>query len=168
MNTVLPALLILTVAVNGLSGQEKRSQASMKKAVAVIASADQLKTFSKGLQSDPQIESFIDGEIPFTIFAPADSVFAKLPKQEVERMLGRDGFRDIGAHILLGEKIPAKKLAVLARKEASLDNDWISRVPVKFSNEKDTLLVSGAKLIQTDIQCEGGVIHIVDALIPCK
>jgi len=94
---------------------------------------------------------------PFTVFAPTDEAFAKLPKGTVEA--------------LLLPKNKEKLIAVLKYHVVSgkvMAGDVLRAMEVKTlqgSKAKISLSIDGAKIIKTDIECSNGVIHVIDSVI---
>ena len=102
----------------------------------------------------------LQGDGPFTVFAPTDDAFAALPKGTVEALLA-----DIPAltNILLYHVVPGK---VMAADVVGLDSaDTAAGLPVAISVEGDKVMVGNAQVLVTDIETSNGVIHVVDAVI---
>ena len=120
---------------------------SFTKLVAAVKAADLVDT--------------LKGAGPFTVFAPTDEAFAKLPAGTVETLL-EPGNKDKLVAILTYHVVPAKVLAadVVGLTEAPTVNG--QKIAV---NTKDGVKVDGANVIQTDILCDNGVIHVIDAVI---
>ena len=98
---------------------------------------------------------------PFTVFAPTDAAFAKLPAGTVESLL-EPGAKDKLIAILTYHVVPAKVLAqdVVTLTEAPTVNG--QKIAIDTT---DGVKVDGANVIQTDIECDNGVIHVIDAVI---
>jgi len=102
----------------------------------------------------------LKGEGPFTVFAPTDEAFAKLPDGAVESLL-KD--KKKLASVLTYHVVPGKVLAsdVIKLTNASTANG--QEVSIEIRDEK--VYVDGALVIKTDIECENGVIQIIDNVI---
>ncbi len=107
--------------------------------------------------------SALQGDGPFTVFAPTDEAFKKLPKGTVESLLEPRNRNKLTA-ILKYHVVPGRvyaRDAIAAQRAGTLEG---SKVRVGISNE-GRLTVNGANVIAADIDCTNGVIHIIDEVI---
>ena len=105
----------------------------------------------------------LKGEGPFTVFAPTDEAFAKLPAGTVEALLA--DLPKLTA-ILTYHVVPGKVMAAdVAGKELMVKSVQGSEITV---NGKDGVMVDNAKVIKADIVTDNGVIHVIDAVIMPK
>lgn len=104
----------------------------------------------------------LKGKGPFTVFAPTDDAFAKLPPGTLEDLLKPENKGKLQAvltyHVVAGE-YTAKD--VVTMKEAKTVNGQSFMI----SMSSDTVMVDNAKVIKTDIVCSNGVIHVIDSVI---
>ena len=104
----------------------------------------------------------LKGPGPFTVFAPTDDAFAKLPPGTVETLLKPENKSKLAGiltyHVVAG-KVLAKQ--VVGLKGAKTVNG--QRVDIK--TVESTVMVDNAKVLVTDIECDNGVIHIIDSVI---
>ena len=128
--------------------------------VATAVGAGSFTTLVAAVKAAGLVET-LQGPGPFTVFAPTDAAFAKLPAGTVESLL-EPGNKDKLVAILTYHVVPAKVLAadVVGLTEAPTVNG--QKIAV---NTKDGVKVDGANVIQTDILCDNGVIHVIDAVI---
>ena len=108
------------------------------------------------------LEDTLKGAGPFTVFAPSDDAFAKLPAGTVEGLL-----KDIPKltsiltyHVVSG-KVPASAVVKMDGQSAKTVNGAEVAISVKGGN----VLVDGATVVTTDIKCDNGVIHVIDSVI---
>ncbi len=103
----------------------------------------------------------LKGEGPFTVFAPSDEAFAKLPAGTVEDLVKPENKEKLVA-ILTYHVVPGKLKAadVVAAKELKTVNGKSAKI-----STKDGAMIDGAKIVATDIECGNGVIHIIDSVI---
>jgi uncharacterized surface protein with fasciclin (FAS1) repeats len=96
---------------------------------------------------------------PFTVFAPNDDAFAKLPEGTVEALL-----KDIPklTAILTYHVVPGKMMAADVVKAESLKTVQGQSITVDAS---DGVRVDGATVIQADIEADNGVCHVIDSVI---
>ena len=99
---------------------------------------------------------------PFTVFAPTDEAFAKLPEGTVESLLKPEN-RDKLQAILTYHVVPGKVLAkdVVKLRAATTVNGKDVRIDL----ENGGVQVAGANVIKTDLECSLGVIHAIDSVI---
>lgn len=104
----------------------------------------------------------LKGEGPFTVFAPTDAAFAKLPAGTVENLLKPEN-KDQLIGILTYHVVPGKVMAadVVKVKSAATVNG--KEAPITVADGK--VKVGNANVVKTDIECSNGVIHVIDAVI---
>jgi uncharacterized surface protein with fasciclin (FAS1) repeats len=98
---------------------------------------------------------------PFTVFAPTDDAFKKLPEGTVETLL-KDPQGQL-TQILLYHVVPGKLMAADVVKQANLTTAQGKQLTIKVENQ--TVMVDGAKVVITDIESKNGVIHVIDAVM---
>lgn len=105
----------------------------------------------------------LSGDGPFTVFAPTDEAFAKLPEGTVETLLKPENKEKLIAilkyHVVSG-KVMAEKVVGLS--EAKTVQGSIVKIEVK---DGGVLLNGKAKVVKTDINSSNGVIHVIDTVI---
>jgi transforming growth factor-beta-induced protein len=99
---------------------------------------------------------------PFTVFAPNDAAFAKLPKAAIANLLKPEN-KDKLTAILTYHVVPGKVMAADVVGLDSAKTAQGSEVSIKTKN--GTVMIDGAKVIATDIECGNGVIHVIDSVI---
>ncbi len=154
--------MTLGVALATASALGTRVQASEGKDIVDTAvQAGSFNTLAAALQAAGLVEA-LKGTGPFTVFAPTDEAFAKLPKETLESLLKPENKKQlIGIltyHVVNGE-VPAKK--VLGLTGATTLNG--QRVDIQVDGTDVT--VDGAKVVKTDIACSNGMIHVIDSVI---
>jgi uncharacterized surface protein with fasciclin (FAS1) repeats len=130
-----------------------------KDIVDTAVEAGSFKTLVAAVQAAGLVET-LKGKGPFTVFAPTDEAFAKLPKGTVEALL-----KDVQKlkSILLYHVVPGSVLAadVMKLKEAKSALGPSITVEAGSGGVK----VDGAKVVKTDIRTSNGVIHVIDSVI---
>lgn len=126
--------------------------------VDVAVSAGSFKTLVTAVKAAGLVET-LKGEGPFTVFAPTDEAFAKLPKGTVEALLKDKG--KLRA-ILKYHVVPGKVLAADVVKLDSARTVLGQKVTISTA---DGVKVDGAKVVKTDIPASNGVIHVIDTVI---
>lgn len=104
----------------------------------------------------------LKGKGPFTVFAPTDEAFAKLPKETLESLLKPENKEKLAAiltyHVVAG-KVTAADVVKLTEAKT------VNGKSVKIKVADGVVTVDGAKVTKTDVSCSNGVIHIIDTVI---
>ena len=115
------------------------------------------------------LASVLEGKGPFTVLAPTDEAFAKLPAGTLETLLKPEN-KDQLRNILLYHVIPGRVYAdqVVKLKKAPTAAGVAAPITVTMSKDKKTgpvVRVGGGKVVKTDIDASNGVIHVIDTVI---
>jgi len=146
--------LLLTLT-GGVRAGEK------KDIVDTAVAAGQFKTLAAALQAADLVDA-LKGKGPFTVFAPTDAAFAKLPAGTVEGLLKPEA-RSALTGILTYHVVPG---SVGAADVVKLSNaTTLNGQRVDIAVKDGGVMVDGAKVVKTDIYCSNGVIHVIDAVI---
>jgi uncharacterized surface protein with fasciclin (FAS1) repeats len=149
------------IAVTGLVAS---AQAYAADVVDTAIAAGNFKTLVAAVQAAGLVDT-LKGQGPFTVFAPTDEAFAKLPAGTVEMLLKPEN-KDKLVAILTYHVVPGKVMAAdVAGKEMMVKSVQGSEIDV---NGKDGVMVDQAKVIKADIVTDNGVIHVIDAVIMPK
>lgn len=99
---------------------------------------------------------------PFTVFAPTDEAFAKLPEETLKNLLKPENKEQLAAiltyHVVAGKVMAADVVKLTGAKTVNGQS-----VSIKVAD--GVVMVDGAKVTKTDIECGNGVIHIIDTVI---
>ena len=132
-----------------------------KDIVDTAVEAGSFKTLAAALKAADLIET-LKGKGPFTVFAPTDEAFAKLPKGTVEELLKPENKAKLAGiltyHVVAG-KVEAKDAVKLKSAKT------VNGASFKISASDAGVMVDKAKVVKTDIQCSNGVIHVIDSVI---
>lgn len=129
--------------------------------VEVAAENSDFSTLVAAIQAAELVET-LKGEGPFTVFAPTNEAFAKLPEGTVENLLLPEN-RDQLVAVLTYHVVPGKMLAEDVVGSGSLTSVQGSVIPVSVTDVGVT--VKGANVVATDVMATNGVIHVIDAVI---
>ena len=178
---VLPALLVLTGqtinaqecphAKAAMAGQQCPAQQLMtvstvaapqeKDIVDTAVGAGKFNTLVAAVKAAGLVET-LKGSGPFTVFAPTDEAFSKLPKGTVETLLKPENKEKLQA-ILTYHVVPGSVMAADVVKLDKAKTVQGQDVAIKVDGGK--VKVDGANVTATDIECSNGVIHVIDAVI---
>lgn len=136
-------------------------KADGKDIVDTAVGAGSFKTLVAAVKAAGLVET-LKGEGPFTVFAPTDEAFAKLPAGTVESLLKPEN-KDKLVAILTYHVVPGKVKAADVVKLTEAKTVQGSSAKIKVDN--GTVMVDGAKVVKTDIETSNGVIHVIDAVI---
>ena len=165
LTTIAASILLATSPLAAQNAPAKVTTATTSAAQATIVdtavAAGSFKTLVAAVQAAGLVET-LNGKGPFTVFAPTDAAFAKLPAGTVESLLKPENKAKLAA-ILTYHVVPGavKAADVVKLKTAGTVNG--QRVGIKVDGAKVT--VDGAAVTATDIACSNGVIHVIDAVI---
>lgn len=137
--------------------------AADKDIVDTAVAAGSFKTLVTAVKAADLVE-VLKGDGPFTVLAPTDEAFAKLPAGTVETLLKPENKAKLAA-LLKYHVIPSKAMAADVVK---LDGKTVKSVegsPIMIEVEGKNVMVNTAKVVKTDIMCSNGVIHVIDAVI---
>ena len=165
MNVLYTGGLALTALVSFLPACSSASEAPTRAAgngsiVDTAVDAGQFTTLVTALKAAKLVET-LEGPGPFTVFAPTDEAFAKLPAGTVERLLEPKNAQELASvltyHVVAGD-VRAAQVAGLTSAEA-LNGQ---RLPISAGQG---VTVAGARVVTADIVCRNGVIHVVDRVM---
>ena len=151
------SLAFVAVAANAGPHAEKGSN----DIVDVAVSAGQFNTLAAALQAADLVET-LKGDGPFTVFAPTDDAFAKLPEGTVESLLKPENREQLVAiltyHVVPGSVYAADVVTLSAATT-------VNGADVSIDVQDGTVLVDNARVVKTDIGASNGVIHVIDSVI---
>jgi uncharacterized surface protein with fasciclin (FAS1) repeats len=154
------ALLIAAASLTFAGGSKDReAEPDMKSIVEIAVEDGRFTTLVTALEAADLVGT-LNGEGPYTVFAPTDDAFSQLPDGTVEALLG-----DIPTlrNILLYHVVPG---SVMASEVVSLDSaDTASGEMVRITVDENKVMINDAQVIITDIKASNGVIHVIDRVI---
>jgi uncharacterized surface protein with fasciclin (FAS1) repeats len=161
MKFQLARIAAIAVAAIGLTLVSVDTRAAEKDIVDTAVSTGKFKTLARALGAAKLVDT-LKGSGPFTVFAPTDEAFAKLPAGTVESLLKPENKEQLVA-ILTYHVVPGKVTAadVVRLKEAKTVNGKM----VDIKTKGDAVMVNDAKVTATDIGASNGVIHVIDTVI---
>lgn len=134
--------------------------AASKNIVETAVAAGSFKTLVAAVQAAGLAETLSGGN--FTVFAPTDEAFAKLPAGTLEMLLKPENKAKLAA-ILTYHVVPGTVKAADVVKLTNAGTVQGQRVDILAKD--GTVTVDGAKVVKTDIACSNGVIHVIDTVI---
>jgi uncharacterized surface protein with fasciclin (FAS1) repeats len=150
---------ILTIALITSTAFAGNTKASPD-IVDVAVKAGSFKTLVAAVQAAGLVDT-LKAEGPYTVFAPTDEAFAKLPEGTVASLLKPENKQKL-TQILTYHVIPAK---VMAKDVKAGQVKTVNGKEVKVSITDHGVSINQAKVIKTDIGASNGVIHVIDHVI---
>lgn len=133
--------------------------AEMKKDIVDTAvSAGSFNTLVTAVQAAGLVDT-LKGPGPFTVFAPTDEAFAKIPKDQLDALLkDKEKLRAVLTYHVVPGKVMAKDVA--PGKVATVQGQSLT-IGASYGN----VTVDQAKVVKTDIVTSNGVIHVIDSVV---
>jgi uncharacterized surface protein with fasciclin (FAS1) repeats len=128
--------------------------------VAVASSAGSFKTLVAAVKAAGLVET-LQGKGPFTVFAPTDDAFAKLPAGTLEDLLKAENKEKLVA-ILTYHVVPGK---VMAADVKTMKAKTVNGQELSIKVEDGNVTVDKAKVVKTDVTAKNGVIHVIDTVL---
>lgn len=155
------SMAAVVLAVVGLAIGSNFARATNQDVVDTAVDAGQFKTLATALKAAGLIET-LKRPGPFTVFAPTDEAFAKLPPGTVENLLKPENKAKLTA-ILTYHVVPG---AVKAEEVTKLNEaKTVNGAMVKVSSDAGNVMINDAKIVTADIAASNGVIHVIDKVI---
>lgn len=155
-------LTLLSVVVLGLQlSSTAISQDAAKSIPETAVAAGNFKTLVAAVKAAGLLET-LAGDGPFTVLAPTDDAFAKLPEGTVESLLKPENKEKLVAILKL--HVAAGKLTS-DMAEPGADFPTLAGTGLKVSVEDKKISVGTAQVVKADIACTNGVIHVIDSVL---
>ena len=152
-------LMISAVTLISINAQEYAAKTLSKDIVTTAVDAGIFKTLATALTEAGLIET-LQGKGPFTVFAPTDDAFAKLPKGTVEGLLkDKEALKKILLYHVVSGNVMSTDVVKLS--EATTVEGSKVKIKVKGGN----VMINDAKVTTADVKASNGVIHIIDTVI---
>ena len=144
-----------------LSAVGVRAQQGGKDLVDTAVAAGSFTTLAKALQAADLVNT-LKGPGPYTVFAPTDAAFAKLPASTLEALLKPENkaelTRILTYHVVAG-RVPASQAATLRSAKA------VSGDTIRITAHGGDVMVDNARVVKADVGASNGIIHVIDAVI---
>ena len=141
-----------------ISGDDK-GDSSKKDIVTIAVESGKFNTLAKALTETGLVDA-LKGEGPFTVFAPTDDAFAKLPKGTIDALLkDKEALKKILLYHVVSGKVISKEVVKLNKAET------LSGKNVKIQVTDGTVMINDSKVTTADVMASNGVIHIIDTVL---
>ncbi len=163
VTTVAPTTIVTTAApTTTATTVAPTTQAGMKNIVETAEADGRFTTLVTALKA-AQMDGSLSGPGPFTVFAPTDTAFKKLPDGTIDNLL-KDPNKFYLKKMLLYHVVNKKLMAADVMRLGSIETLQGESILVSSSSGV-IYLNGGTKIIATDIVCSNGVIHAIDAVL---
>jgi uncharacterized surface protein with fasciclin (FAS1) repeats len=158
--SILLAFGATSAVVAGTHGAAGKEKAAMAKAdiVDTAVSAGQFNTLAKALKEAGLVDT-LKGTGPFTVFAPTDAAFAKIPADQLNALLADKAKL---TKVLTYHVVPGK---VTSDQVRSGEVATVEGQSLRIDASAGSVKVNDAKVIKTDIMATNGVIHVIDTVV---
>jgi uncharacterized surface protein with fasciclin (FAS1) repeats len=129
--------------------------------VATAVKAESFKTLVTAVKA-AKLVSALQGKGPFTVFAPTDEAFAKLPAELLEDLLKPENREKLIA-VLTYHVVPSRVYSQSVGKITAAET--LQKGKIRFSTDAGGARVNNAKILATDIDASNGVIHVIDTVL---
>lgn len=152
------ALLLLSLSLSACDSTENNDP---DQDIVEIAIANDFNTLVAAVQAADLVET-LKGDGPFTVFAPTDEAFAKLPTGTVENLLQPEN-KDQLLAILAYHVVPAR---VTAAEVVNLDTaPTLQGATLDIETENGAVQINNATVTATDIEATNGIVHVIDTVL---
>lgn len=152
---------VVSASVLTTSVKADHHSTTEKTIVEVAVGAKTFNTLVAAVKAAGLVET-LSGEGPFTVFAPSDEAFAKLPEGTVESLLKPENKAKLVSiltyHVVSGKVMAADVVKLTEAKT-------VQGTTVDIKVEGDIVMIDKAKVVKADIDCKNGVIHVIDSVI---
>jgi uncharacterized surface protein with fasciclin (FAS1) repeats len=168
MTTLARRVAAAAVALVALAGS---AQAQSKDIVGTAVDAGQFKTLAS-LLTEADLVKTLQGEGPFTVFAPTDDAFAKVPAEAVKGLKAdKKKLASVLTYHVVPGKVTAADLKAKADKDGYVTLKTVQGSDLKIHLAGNAVHVGGelANVVKADVPAKNGVIHVIDKVVmPAK
>ncbi len=163
MKSKLSALFLAAAVMFCLSAMPaSANENATKDIVDTAVSAGSFNTLVTAVKAAGLVET-LKGNGPFTVFAPTDEAFAKIPQDKLNALINdKEALKNVLLYHVVAGNVMAKDVVKI--KSAKTVQGSSAKVTVKG----DKVMIDNANVIKTDIACTNGVIHVIDSVIMPK
>lgn len=153
------AVILFAVTLVSVNAQDYSKKSASKDIVTIAADAGMFKTLATALTEAGLIET-LKSKGPFTVFAPTDEAFAKLPKGTLEELLkDKEALKKILLYHVVSGNVMSTDVVKLTEVKT------VEGFKVKITVKDGSVMINDAKVIKADIKASNGVIHVIDTVI---
>lgn len=162
------AALMLMIGTNAFAqdGNMNNNMAMKSGTVVDVAMSDPRFSMLVELLKEANLVDTLNGAGPFTVFAPTNDAFAKVPAATLAKLKSDpEMLRSVLLYHVLGMQVPSSAARTMKAQTAQGTE---LQVTVKKNSKGATVMVDKAKVIQADVMASNGVIHAIDTVLMPK
>ncbi len=164
---ILTAVAALTIIASAMTAQahcggcgtgDKHEEAAEAKAIFPLAEEAGFTTLIAAVKA-AGLEKTLTEEGPFTVFAPTDEAFAKLPEGTIEALLADpEKLKKVLLYHVVSGAVPSSQVVQL-KKAKTVGGSMVA------VNTKDGVKINDARVIKADIEAKNGIVHVIDTVL---
>lgn len=161
MNRTKIAAITAMLAICSIAMAAPTKNSGDKDIVDTAVAAGSFQTLAKALQAADLVGT-LKGPGPFTVFAPTDEAFAKLPAGTLDELLkpeNKEKLRAVLTYHVVAGKVTSAKVAALSSAKT------VNGQEVKIMATGGNVMVNNAHVVKADITASNGVIHVIDTVL---
>ena len=161
MNFGITKFAAVSAMAIGLAIGTNAAHAASDDIVDTAVSAGSFQTLAAALEAAGLVET-LKGEGPFTVFAPTDDAFAKLPEGTVDNLLKPENKDQLTA-VLTYHVVPGAVMAADVVKISEAET--VNGADIDVAVNDGTVMINDAKVTAADVAASNGVIHVIDTVL---
>jgi len=155
ISAILFSLMFTSLLVSG----DHKGASSKKDIVTIAVESGKFNTLAKALTEAGLVEA-LKSDGPFTVFAPTDEAFAKLPKGTIEALLNdKETLKKILLYHVVSGQVTSTEVVSLNKAET------LSGQNIKIQTKDGAVMINDSKVTTADVMAKNGVIHIIDTVL---
>jgi uncharacterized surface protein with fasciclin (FAS1) repeats len=155
ITTLIFALTFVSISI----ADDHKKKGSDKDIVTIAVENGNFKTLAKALTETDLVEA-LQGDGPFTVFAPTDDAFAKLPEGTIGSLLkDKETLKTILLYHVVSGKVTSKQVVDLNKAETLAGKN------IKIKVKDGSVIINDSKVTTADVMASNGVIHIIDTVL---
>jgi uncharacterized surface protein with fasciclin (FAS1) repeats len=163
LRLIISAVLFSFLFSSLLISSDNKGDSSKKDIVTIAVESGKFNTLAKALTETGLLDA-LKGKGPFTVFAPTDEAFSKLPEGTIESLLkDKEALKKILLYHVVSGNVTSSEVVKLKKAETLEGQD------VNIQINDGSVMINNSKVTTPDVMASNGVIHIIDTvLIPKK
>ena len=161
MNRIKVGVIAAMLVIGTVAIAAPKNNAGNKDIVDTAVAAGSFQTLAKALQAADLVET-LKGPGPFTVFAPTDEAFAKLPAGTLDELLkpeNKDKLRALLTYHVVAGNVPSAKVVTLSSAKT------VNGQEVKIMATDGHVMINNARVVKADVRASNGVIHVIDTVL---
>ncbi len=159
LSVVAGGLLVLAVSISAATAAHHEKKEATMDVVDTAVNAGNFNTLVTAIEAAGLVET-LKGDGPFTVFAPTDEAFAKIPADQLESLLAD---QEALTKVLTYHVVPGQMMAVDVVNLQSAKT--VEGQEITIQTKDGTVMVDNANVVATDIVASNGVIHVIDTVL---